>query len=177
MYDRRFYSNFSGKPELLLLMMERFAKATEEVVPREARGDDALYWVALWRIYMKSAGEHAGLCGIYEQAWLDGTVVDMLLMRYEPHLQAILQRGGYLPEEGTKRGVASVGMLHGWLTKDIFTEKEADEPDCKLFADLLLGVLGVCGEDRARYAERLAAMDDVLRDAAYKALIGILQEG
>lgn len=177
----RFYGNFTGKQELLYLMMERFMDATEaEAQSLCATEDNAMmHYLYVWAICMRAGGANARLGEIYEHAFADAQVMRSLSERYENILAECLRgRYGleYASENMRARSLAALGILQSLMKAGVSSDSQDGKQELCLMAELILGVYGLSREDVEMYVEKLGEKCAVVKEAAYQTLIRILQK-
>ncbi len=176
----RFYGNFTGKQELLYLMMERFMDATEtETRSLCTTEDDALFhYLYVWAVCMRAAGANERLGEIYEHAFADTQVMRSLAERYESTLEECL-RGrydlAYVAENLRARSLAALGVLQSLMKARVSSDGQDGKQELCLMAELILGVYGLSREDVTMYAGKLGEKCAAIKEAAYRTLIRILQ--
>lgn len=177
----RFYGNFTGKQELLYLMMERFMDATEAEARSLCTTEDnaMMHYLYVWAICMRAGGSNARLGEIYEHAFSDAQVIQSLAERYEAGMVEHLRsryRLVYAPENMRARSLAAIGVLQSLMKTGTQHRSQDHAGELCLMAELVLGVYGMLREDVETYAQEFGEKSAAIKEAAYQTLIRILQK-
>ncbi len=174
----KFYGNFTGKPELLRLLMGRVIRMTQVEVDN-ILGEDAspLLRMAFCNAALGEAAHiNAKIAELYYYALVDWDIQNDISERYIELIGDVLRdKYGYQEDEETRlmRGLSAAGALQTVLAKE--HKNPTDEPRLRLMIELQLRAYGVPTKDIEEILQRIAEEDENIHEVAYASIVHILQ--
>lgn len=164
----KFYSNFSGKQEILSeLLSVLFEKNYEEAVKLSAKKDSFFGALAFLDMILQGGALYENLLGIYRE----GLALHETRAVAEAYLAKLLGASEDAREAKLRIRVA-VGTIPDYLKQCSEWEYEALE---KLYLTMLGTMLGRSEEEAAMYAELLIKDARPVREKAYDGIVKLLQ--
>ena len=179
----KFYSNFTGKPEILRILIGKlirmnYREAAKLMVPEDAPMMQMIYFFLL---EYEICHVNDKLCELFYYAYEDSDGIREVAEQMKPELGRLLEESyGKKEEDGVL--MAKSAMNFNILRSIIVGERSgygfgSEQQQIMTLADTIMASTGIDGKNAEKIRKQIEKQMPEFRDATYNLIIRILQNG